>query len=63
MKSLNDTITALECCCQYESCLGCPYANVQGTPEQSCIKAMGTDALLHLIRLKAKAERLEDLEK
>ena len=63
MKSLEDTVTALECCCQYNSCIGCPYASISGESVANCVKAVGTDALLHLIRLKARSERLEDLEK
>lgn len=60
MKSLEATITALECCAQHECCLGCPYFNAQAEADGTCIKRMGTDALLHLIRFKAKNERLED---
>lgn len=63
MKTLEDTITALECCCQYNSCLGCPYWGILDSADGGCVKSMGSDALLHLIKLKAKAERLEDREK
>ena len=63
MKSLHETLKAMECCFEYGHCLGCPYNDIENNSDGACVRKMGTDAYLHLIRLKAKAERLEDLEK
>lgn len=62
MKSLSETQNALECCFQYECCIGCPYHSEENKSSGACIRAMGTDALLHLIRLEAKIDMLERME-
>ncbi len=62
MKSLEDIISGLECCFQYECCLGCPYYKEQIKSSGDCIHAMGTDALLHLTRLKGQVDLLKKME-
>lgn len=62
MRSLEDTLRGLECCFQYKCCFGCPYHKEQIKSSGDCIKAMGTDALLHLTRLKGLADLLKKME-
>lgn len=62
MKSLEDIISGLECCSQYKCCLGCPYLGESIKPNGDCIRAMSTDALLHLTRLKGQVELLKKME-
>lgn len=61
MKSLDETKRALECCFQYECCLGCPYHKPEKNTSQ-CIKDNGIDALFHLMRLEALVSKLDSLE-
>lgn len=56
VKSLEETKTALECCFQYRSCIGCPYL-YPDKPRAECIPQMGIDALLHMCRLEALAKK------
>ena len=57
MKSLEDVKKGLECCFQYKMCVGCPYFDSADT-EGRCVVKLGTDALLHMIRLESmKGER------
>lgn len=45
MEKLNKIIAGLECCCEDDRCLSCPYKDVGHPGDLDCIKVLAEDAL------------------
>lgn len=62
MRSPNDIKTGLECCYQYEMCIGCPYR--KGTSQSpECVRELGRDSFLYILKLEGLTKKCDLLNK